>query len=59
MAKKVASLTIDQKMDLHFELDAEKVAAIKKCLEKGKLTISINKVDLTSLGRSGNPYIYD
>jgi anti-sigma28 factor (negative regulator of flagellin synthesis) len=61
MAKrgKTPSLTIDHKMDLHFELDSEKVAQIKKCLEKGKLTISVNKVDLTSIGRSGNGYLYD
>lgn len=56
---KSPGLTIDHRVDLHFELDSEKVASIKRCLEKGKLTISVNKVDLTTLGRSGNGYEYD
>jgi hypothetical protein len=56
---KSPGLTIDQRVDLHFELDSDKVASIKRCLEKGKLTITVNKVDLNQLGRSGGGYEYD
>ena len=44
---------------IHFELDEEKVAAIRKCLENGRLTIRITDVDLSRTGRLDNPYLYD
>jgi anti-sigma28 factor (negative regulator of flagellin synthesis) len=58
-AKKVptAALTGD-KLKLNFPLDASKVAAIKRCVAKGKLTVTVNKVDL-STGRIGEAWLYD
>jgi hypothetical protein len=61
MAKKgkKSSLTVDHRTELHFELDAQKIAAIKKCLAKGKLSIVLTKVNLTLGGRAQNGYAYD
>jgi anti-sigma28 factor (negative regulator of flagellin synthesis) len=58
-AKKVptASLAGDR-LKLNFPLDGGKVAAIKRCLAKGKLTVTVNKVDLGA-GRIGEAWIYD
>ncbi len=53
------TLTVDHRVDLHFEVDSEKVAAIKRCLERGRLTITVSKVDLTSAASGGDPYQYD
>lgn len=46
------------KMNLQFPLDAAKVAAIKRCLAKGTLKVTVNKTDLLR-GRLRDPYIYD
>ena len=46
------------KLHLDMPVDAEKREAIQKCLEKGRLTITVSKVDLAS-GRMGDPYLYD
>jgi len=46
------------KMNLQFPLDAAKVAAIKRCLAKGTLKVTVNKADLLR-GRLRDPYIYD
>ena len=40
------------KMQLDMPLDARKIEAIQKCLEKGHLTITVSEVDLAS-GRIG------
>lgn len=56
---KTPSLVVDHRVDLHFEVDSAKVAAIKRCLDKGKLTITVNRVDLSAIGRAGNGYEYD
>jgi hypothetical protein len=45
-------------MELTLPLDAKKIAAIHKCLEKGELKITLSKVDFAG-GRLGDPYIYD
>jgi hypothetical protein len=44
---------------LNFELDDERIEAIKACLDKGRLSINITDVDLTSGGRFENGYQYD
>jgi hypothetical protein len=63
MPEKQASFQITPKIELDFVLDNERVAAIKQCLEKGKLTITLNKADLTTIVegtvRSLDGYIYD
>ncbi len=46
------------RVNLQFPLDAAKVAAIKRCLAKGTLKITVNKTDLLR-GRLRDPYIYD
>jgi hypothetical protein len=46
------------KLHLDMPLDARKVKAIQKCLEKGHLTITVSKVDLAS-GRIGDAWLYD
>ena len=43
-----------------FDLDDEKIEAIKSCLEKGRLSIHFSNVDLSqTVGRLGDPYLYD
>ena len=56
--------TVVHKTELHFELDADKVAAIKKCLDNGKLSITLHQADLNPVGpesasRGQKPYLYD
>lgn len=46
------------KLKLDMPLDDKKIAAIKRCLAKGKLTITVSKVDLTR-GRLGDAWLYD
>ena len=45
-------------MQLDMPLDARKIEAIQKCLEKGHLTITVSEVDLAS-GRIGEAWLYD
>jgi len=47
-----------QKLRLDFPLDDRKVEAIKKCLAKGKLSITATRVNLGT-GRLGSAYLYD
>ncbi len=46
------------KLTLNMPLDARKVKAIQKCIEKGNLTITVSKVDLAA-GRIGDAWLYD
>jgi len=39
-------------------LDASRIKAIQRCIEKGRLRITINKVDL-STGKLGDGWLYD
>ena len=41
-----------------FALDAEKAAAIRRCLAKGTLRVTVNKADLLR-GRIRDAWIYD
>jgi anti-sigma28 factor (negative regulator of flagellin synthesis) len=43
---------------LKFPLDAAKAAAIRRCLAKGTLSVTVNKVDLGA-GRIGDAWLYD
>jgi len=45
-------------MKLSFKLDQKKIDQIQRCLKKGRLTITVSKVDLSS-GRPTNGYLYD
>jgi hypothetical protein len=45
-------------LKLSFKLDAKKIAQIQQCLKKGRLTITLSKVD-PSKGRPTNGYLYD
>jgi hypothetical protein len=46
------------KLKLDMPLDATKAAAIRRCLAKGTLKITLSRVDLAA-GRLGSSYIYD
>ncbi|CAG1017482.1 hypothetical protein BURC_02135 [Burkholderiaceae bacterium] len=46
------------KLTLDMPLDARKVKAIQKCIEKGTLSITVSKVDLAA-GRIGDAWLYD
>jgi anti-sigma28 factor (negative regulator of flagellin synthesis) len=46
------------KLKLDFPLNAQKVAAIQRCVAKGKLTVTVSRVDL-ALGRLGDAWLYD
>lgn len=59
--KKAASVQVTgpiPKLTLSMPLDAKKVAAIQKCIGKGTLTITVNKVDLAT-GKLGAGWLYD
>jgi anti-sigma28 factor (negative regulator of flagellin synthesis) len=43
---------------LAFPVDAEKAEALKRCINKGTLTVTMSKADL-SRARLGDPYKYD
>jgi hypothetical protein len=57
-AAKNVALEGSPKLTLNLPIDARKAAAIQRCLEKGKLTITINKIDLAT-GRLADGYLYD
>jgi hypothetical protein len=59
--KKAASVAIVgpiPKLQLDMPLDARKIKAIQRCIEKGTLRITVNKVDLAT-GRLGDGWLYD
>ena len=56
--KKAAKKTTTAKVKLNFPVDAEKVEAIKRCLAKGSLTVTVSKADL-GRARLSDPYKYD
>ena len=43
---------------IEFALNAERIAAIKKCLAKGTLRVTVTKTDLLK-GRVKDPWLYD
>ena len=56
--KKAAKKSTAAKVKLNFPVDAEKVEAIKRCLAKGSLTVTVSKADL-GRARLSDPYKYD
>ena len=59
--KKAASIAVHgniPKLRLDMPLDAKKIKAIQRCIEKGRLTITVSKVDLAA-GRLGDSWLYD
>ena len=50
---------VTQKTELTLQVDAEKIEAIKKCLEKGTLKITMTRIDILGGDRTGDPYLYD
>lgn len=58
--KRKASVAISTipKLKLDMPLDEKKIAAIQRCLKKGRLSITIGKVDLAT-GRLGDGWLYD
>jgi hypothetical protein len=53
------SAEIVPKVELAFQLSPEKIAAIRNCLTRGRLKITISRVDLVQGGRLHNGYEYD
>lgn len=45
-------------MTLEMPLDEKKIKAIQRCIDKGTLKITVNKVDLGT-GRLGDAWLYD
>ena len=56
-AKKSTKATTG-KQKIEFALDAERVAAIKRCLDKGTLRVTVSRADLLR-GRVKDPWLYD
>jgi anti-sigma28 factor (negative regulator of flagellin synthesis) len=58
--KKSATITVGPIPEIHLSmpLDDKKIKAIQKCIEKGTLEVTINRVDLAS-GEVGDPWLYD
>lgn len=54
--KKAVAATAKVRLDL--PLDAERMEAIKRCLAKGSLRITVSKADL-GRARLRDPYLYD
>ena len=57
-AKKGTKKAATGRVKLNFPIDAERIEAIKRCLDKGTLTVTVSKADL-SRARVGDPYKYD
>ena len=57
-SKPTAKATGTSKVTLNMPLDAKKAAAIQRCLKKGALRVTLNKVDLAT-GRLGDGWLYD
>ena len=60
-AKKAPTIAVQgniPKLKLDMPLDDKKIAAIQRCLAKGRLTITLSRVDLAA-GRLGEAWLYD
>jgi anti-sigma28 factor (negative regulator of flagellin synthesis) len=58
--KKSARIAVGQipKISLSMPLDDKKIKAIQKCIAKGTLEVTVNRVDLAT-GEVGDPWLYD
>jgi hypothetical protein len=52
-------IAVTHSTDLRLTLDAEKIQAIRACLEKGELRITVVGANLAASGRFQAAYIYD
>jgi hypothetical protein len=57
-AKGTVEFSTIPKLKLDMPLDARKVKEIERCLKKGRITITVGKVDLAT-GRLGDGWKYD
>ena len=57
-APKIDVSAVIPKMTVSMELDDRKIKAIQRCIEKGNLTVTFNKIDLAG-GKLGDPWLYD
>ena len=60
-SKRAPSIAVEgtiPKLTLNLPLDSEKIAQIQRCIAKGKLSVTVSRVDLTR-GRLDDPYKYD
>jgi anti-sigma28 factor (negative regulator of flagellin synthesis) len=57
-AKTASASLVGDKLSLSFPLTAAKIAAIQRCVAKGTLRVTVNKVDL-GRGRIGDAWLYD
>ena len=57
--ERASEIEVHRTTEISLELDDEKIAAIRACLETGRLTIRVSDVDLSLGGRLRSPYIYD
>ena len=55
---KKAAAAVTGRVKLNFPIDAERVEAIKRCLAKGTLRVTVSKADLLR-ARLRDPYLYD
>jgi hypothetical protein len=55
---KQGTVTTSSHVEMDLPVDAQKVREIQACLAKGRLKITLTKVDLAS-GRLRNGYLYD
>jgi hypothetical protein len=58
-ASTTPEIGVTHRTDLSFTLDEEKIQAIRACLEKGELRITVIGANLTTSGRFQAAYIYD
>jgi anti-sigma28 factor (negative regulator of flagellin synthesis) len=58
-AKKSPTASVSgDRLKLSFPLDAAKAAAIRRCIAKGTLSVTVSKVNLGG-GRIEEPWLYD
>jgi hypothetical protein len=57
--QKPVEVEVSRTTQLHFDIDDAKAEAIRGCLAKGRLSISITDIDLSRGGRFENGYQYD
>ena len=54
----VSARGVIPQLTLKMPLDAKKVKAIKRCIERGELRITVKKVNLAT-GKLGEAWLYD
>jgi len=50
---------VTHKTELTFHLDQKKIEAIRECLKKGPLKITVSQIDFVQGGRFRGAYEYD